>query len=210
VVFTNNNSRVNNCGKRLLLEELTPMLRNDPDAKVIRSLPTTEESAALATWLQYVGVPLFLCIASGMLAFLACAFALGSIPSAAGRFMVYVSVVGMFQSLTVGIPSPAMGLTMRVTSAKKKGTALVADSASLGHPIHVSLVQGAPTPVTSFMGTAPKVAAMALLVRLMVTPFGHLLAQWQQLIVLVAVVVGFVAISILMAVMKVTTGLGMK
>ena len=35
VVFPNLSARVNNCGKRLLLEELTPMLRNDPGAKVI-------------------------------------------------------------------------------------------------------------------------------------------------------------------------------
>jgi hypothetical protein len=35
IVFPNMSSRVNNCGKRLLLEELTPMLRNDPGAKVI-------------------------------------------------------------------------------------------------------------------------------------------------------------------------------
>jgi hypothetical protein len=35
VVFPNMSSRVNNCGKRLLLEELTPMLRNDPGAKVV-------------------------------------------------------------------------------------------------------------------------------------------------------------------------------
>jgi hypothetical protein len=35
VVFPYMSSRVNNCGKRLLLEELTPMLRNDPGAKVI-------------------------------------------------------------------------------------------------------------------------------------------------------------------------------
>jgi hypothetical protein len=35
LVFPNLSSRVNNCGKRLLLEELTPMLRNDPGAKVI-------------------------------------------------------------------------------------------------------------------------------------------------------------------------------
>jgi hypothetical protein len=35
IVFANNSARVNNCGKRLLLEELTPMLRNDPNAKVI-------------------------------------------------------------------------------------------------------------------------------------------------------------------------------
>lgn len=35
IVFPLNSSRVNNCAKRLLLEELTPMLRSDPDAKVI-------------------------------------------------------------------------------------------------------------------------------------------------------------------------------
>jgi outer membrane protein OmpA-like peptidoglycan-associated protein len=35
IVFQSNSARVNNCGKRLLLEELTPMLRNDPNAKVI-------------------------------------------------------------------------------------------------------------------------------------------------------------------------------
>jgi NADH-quinone oxidoreductase subunit N len=58
-------------------------------------------------------------------------------------------------------------------------------------PFHMwtpDVYEGAPTPVTAFMGTAPKVAAMALLVRVMATPFGHLLAQWQQLIVLVSIV----------------------
>lgn len=35
IVFPQNSSRVNNCAKRLLLEELTPMLRSDPNAKVI-------------------------------------------------------------------------------------------------------------------------------------------------------------------------------
>ncbi|HKD04862.1 MAG TPA: hypothetical protein VKB79_03075 [Bryobacteraceae bacterium] len=35
IVFPLNSSRVNNCAKRLLIEELTPMLRADPDAKVV-------------------------------------------------------------------------------------------------------------------------------------------------------------------------------
>jgi outer membrane protein OmpA-like peptidoglycan-associated protein len=35
IVFQPRSARVNNCGKRLLLEELTPMLRADPGAKVI-------------------------------------------------------------------------------------------------------------------------------------------------------------------------------
>jgi outer membrane protein OmpA-like peptidoglycan-associated protein len=35
IVFQSMSSRVNNCGKRILLEQLTPMLRDDPNAKVI-------------------------------------------------------------------------------------------------------------------------------------------------------------------------------
>ena len=41
-----------------------------------------------------------------------------------------------------------------VTSAKKKGATLVADGATLGHPIHVTLVQGAPTPVITHAAEA--------------------------------------------------------
>ena len=57
-------------------------------------------------------------------------------------------------------------------------------------PFHMwtpDVYQGAPTPVTAFMSTAPKVAAIALLMRTMSTPFGHLLVQWQQVIVLVSI-----------------------
>ena len=57
-------------------------------------------------------------------------------------------------------------------------------------PFHMwtpDVYEGAPTPVTLLLGTAPKVAAMALLVRAMATPFGHLLLQWQQLIVVVSI-----------------------
>jgi len=59
-----------------------------------------------------------------------------------------------------------------------------------GVPFHMwtpDVYEGAPTPVTNFMGTAPKVAAIALIMRVMISPFGHLLAQWQQLIVLVSI-----------------------
>src|SRR5579875_3738656 len=57
-------------------------------------------------------------------------------------------------------------------------------------PFHMwtpDVYEGAPTPVTSFMGTAPKVAAMALLLRTLEVPFGHLLGQWHQLIYVVSV-----------------------
>ena len=57
-------------------------------------------------------------------------------------------------------------------------------------PFHMwtpDVYEGAPTPVTVFFSTAPKVAALALLLRTMATPFGHLLIAWQQLIVLVSI-----------------------
>jgi NADH-quinone oxidoreductase subunit N len=57
-------------------------------------------------------------------------------------------------------------------------------------PFHMwtpDVYEGAPTPVTAFMGTAPKVAAMALLLRVLMVPFGHLTEQWHQLLVLVSI-----------------------
>jgi outer membrane protein OmpA-like peptidoglycan-associated protein len=35
IVFQPRSARVNNCGKRLLIDVVTPILRNDPDAKVV-------------------------------------------------------------------------------------------------------------------------------------------------------------------------------
>ena len=56
-------------------------------------------------------------------------------------------------------------------------------------PFHMwtpDVYEGAPTPVTAFFATAPKVAAMALLVRVMIGPFGSLVDQWQQIIVFIS------------------------
>ncbi len=57
-------------------------------------------------------------------------------------------------------------------------------------PFHMwtpDVYEGAPTPVTAFMSTAPKVAAMALILRVLEMPFGQLLHQWSGLIVLVSI-----------------------
>lgn len=54
-------------------------------------------------------------------------------------------------------------------------------------PFHMwtpDVYEGAPTPVTAFFASAPKVAAVALLVRVLAGPFGDVVAQWQQVIVL--------------------------
>ncbi|MEE8122988.1 MAG: NADH-quinone oxidoreductase subunit NuoN, partial [Alphaproteobacteria bacterium] len=57
-------------------------------------------------------------------------------------------------------------------------------------PFHMwtpDVYEGAPTPVTAFFAMAPKIAAVALFVRVMIGPFGGLIAQWQQIIVFISI-----------------------
>ncbi len=56
-------------------------------------------------------------------------------------------------------------------------------------PFHMwtpDVYEGAPTPVTAFFAAAPKMAAMALLVRVTMGAFAPLTHDWQQIIVFVA------------------------
>jgi len=62
-------------------------------------------------------------------------------------------------------------------------------------PFHMwtpDVYEGSPTPVTGFFAAAPKFAAMALIARLLVGPFGDITAQWQQVIIVLAVLSMFV------------------
>ena len=57
-------------------------------------------------------------------------------------------------------------------------------------PFHMwtpDVYEGSPTPVTAFFATAPKVAAMALFARVMHDAFGGAVADWQQIMALLAV-----------------------
>ncbi len=57
-------------------------------------------------------------------------------------------------------------------------------------PFHMwtpDVYEGAPTPVTALFSVAPKIAAIALFVSVMVGPFRELLQQWQQVVVLVSI-----------------------
>ncbi|MFN3075517.1 MAG: NADH-quinone oxidoreductase subunit NuoN [Alphaproteobacteria bacterium] len=57
-------------------------------------------------------------------------------------------------------------------------------------PFHMwapDVYEGAPTPVTAFFAVAPKIAALSLLMRVMTGPFGSLVGQWQQVIVVLSV-----------------------
>ncbi|MEL7153485.1 MAG: NADH-quinone oxidoreductase subunit NuoN, partial [Pseudomonadota bacterium] len=57
-------------------------------------------------------------------------------------------------------------------------------------PFHMwtpDVYEGSPTPVTAFFATAPKVAAMGLFARVMHDAFGGAVADWQQVVALLAV-----------------------
>ena len=56
-------------------------------------------------------------------------------------------------------------------------------------PFHMwtpDVYEGAPTPVTAFFASAPKVAATALLIRITIEAFGNQIAAWQQIIIVVS------------------------
>ncbi len=76
--------------------------------------------------------------------------------------------------LVVGIVFVLVGLAFKVSAV----------------PFHMwtpDVYEGAPTPVTTFFATAPKVAAMSLLLRVMGTSFASLVGAWQILVVIVSI-----------------------
>ncbi|HSZ95260.1 MAG TPA: NADH-quinone oxidoreductase subunit NuoN [Bradyrhizobium sp.] len=57
-------------------------------------------------------------------------------------------------------------------------------------PFHMwtpDVYEGAPTPVTAFFASAPKVAAMAVFTRVTLTAFPGIVPQWQQIVVFVSI-----------------------
>ena len=59
-----------------------------------------------------------------------------------------------------------------------------------GVPFHMwapDVYEGAPTPVTAFFASAPKLAALALLTRFLLEPMSGLTAQWHQVIVFISI-----------------------
>ncbi len=57
-------------------------------------------------------------------------------------------------------------------------------------PFHMwtpDVYQGAPTPVTMLFATAPKLAAMAVFIRLLLDPFADMLPDWQDILAIISV-----------------------
>lgn len=76
--------------------------------------------------------------------------------------------------LIIGIVFIAAGLAFKISAV----------------PFHMwtpDVYEGAPTPVTAFFAVAPKVAALALFVRVLMGPFGDMVAQWQQIIIVTSI-----------------------
>ncbi len=76
--------------------------------------------------------------------------------------------------LLFGLVFIAAGLAFKVSAA----------------PFHMwtpDVYEGAPTPVTAFFATAPKVAAMALLARVLHDAFGGVTGDWQQVVAALSV-----------------------
>ncbi len=57
-------------------------------------------------------------------------------------------------------------------------------------PFHMwtpDVYEGAPTPVTAFFAVGPKIAALALIMRVLYDPFYDMLSQWQQIVVALSI-----------------------
>ena len=57
-------------------------------------------------------------------------------------------------------------------------------------PFHMwtpDVYEGAPTPVTAFFATVPKMAAICLFIRVMYDAFGNIINDWQQIIALLSI-----------------------
>ncbi len=119
-------------------------------------------------------------------------FVLGALSS--GLFLYGASMVYGFAGTTsfaglatefAGEGGPAVGLIVGIVFI---AAALAFKVSAV--PFHMwtpDVYEGAPTPVTAFFAVAPKIAAIALFTRVLIEPFGDLVAQWQQIIVVTSI-----------------------
>jgi NADH-quinone oxidoreductase subunit N len=115
-------------------------------------------------------------LASGLLVYgISLVYGFGGTTNFAALSHVLISSKAAGFGTVIGIVFVLVGLAFKLSAA----------------PFHMwtpDVYEGAPTSVTALFGTAPKVAAMALLLSVMLGPFGHLLSQWQMLIEILAVI----------------------
>jgi NADH-quinone oxidoreductase subunit N len=116
-------------------------------------------------------------------------FVLGALSSGMllyGASLIYgftgtVSFAGIAEAAKTGSVGIVFGLVFLLAGLCFKVSAV---------PFHMwtpDVYEGAPTPVTAFFASAPKVAALAVFTRATLTAFPGILSQWQQIVVFVAI-----------------------
>ena len=94
----------------------------------------------------------------------------------------FAGLAGIFTTLGGDVPvGLVFGMVFLISGLAFKVSAV---------PFHMwtpDVYEGAPTPVTALFAVAPKVAAVCLFLRVMVGPFGELIEQWQQVIVVISI-----------------------
>ena len=76
--------------------------------------------------------------------------------------------------LTIGMVFVCAGLAFKISAV----------------PFHMwtpDVYEGSPTPSTAFFAAAPKIAGVAIFIRVLVDPFADLVAQWQQVVIAISV-----------------------
>jgi NADH-quinone oxidoreductase subunit N len=117
-------------------------------------------------------------------------FVLGALSS--GMLLYGASLVYGFTG-TVAFPGIATALRSPAETGVVLGLVFVAAGVAFkisAVPFHMwtpDVYEGAPTPVTAFFSSAPKVAAMAMTVRVFMGAFPNILGQWQQIIIFIAI-----------------------
>ncbi len=116
-------------------------------------------------------------------------FVLGALAS--GILLFGMSLLYGFTGST-GFDAIGLALTGKIGMGAMFGIVFVLSGLAFkisAAPFHMwtpDVYEGAPTPVTTFFASAPKVAATALTVRVTMSAFGEQAAVWQQIIIVVA------------------------
>ncbi len=98
-----------------------------------------------------------------------------------------LSYTGVFTALNTAVASGGVTPILLVGMVLVLTAALFKLSVAPFHMWTPDVYEGAPTPVTAIMGSLPKIAAVALLIRLLAGPFDALASLWQPTLAWLAV-----------------------
>ena len=97
-----------------------------------------------------------------------------------------------FQSIIISLDSGSVSLGLMFGMILLVAGLAFKISAVPFHMWTPDVYEGSPTPVTAFLSTAPKIAAMALFARVVYDAFYVLISDWQQVVALMSVLSMFV------------------